>query len=59
VTACLPACLPCPSLPACLVATGATHNANSKVQMSLSKGAAVLPDLHVSGASAAQAGWVE
>ncbi|KAL4859186.1 putative aldo-keto reductase 2 [Chlorella vulgaris] len=32
---------------------GATHNANSKVQMSLSKGAAVLPDLHVSDSSEA------
>jgi hypothetical protein len=31
----------------------ATHNANSKVQMTLSKGVAVLPDLHISDSSEA------
>lgn len=32
---------------------GATHNANSKVQMPLTKGVAVLPDLHITDSSEA------
>ena len=40
--------LPAPAAPRS--PAGATHNASSKVQMALSKGVAVLPDLHISGA---------
>ena len=51
---CFPACLPArPLTPRCCSSAcpgaGASHNANSKVQMALTKGVAVLPDLHVSG----------
>lgn len=40
------------------LSAGATHNASSKVQMTLTKGVAVLPDLHISGRGAAAAGVV-